>query len=118
MIADFSVNINKVENDMPAVEVRGEIDVYTSPDLRKALEEATHDNVSDFILDLEHVQYMDSTGLGTIAYTAQHIQERNGTVYVVCKKPQIKKIFDVSGLLQKNVRLFDSKELIEGKIGV
>ncbi len=118
MITDFSVNINTEEEAMPAVEVRGEIDVYTSPDLRRALEKAVDEDVSAFILDLENVQYIDSTGLGTIAYTAQHLQERNGTVFVVCKKPQIKKIFDVSGLLQKNVKMFDSKELIEGGVGV
>ena len=110
MISDFSVEVDRTEASFPAVHVHGEIDIYTSPNLREALEKATENDVVDFVLDLEHVQYIDSTGLGTIAYTAQHLQQRNGTVFVVCKKPQIKKIFDVSGLLQKNVKLYESKE--------
>ena len=48
---------------------------------------------SNLILDLENIQYIDK-GL-TIAHAAQSIETKNGTIHVICTKPQIK-IFEVS----------------------
>ena len=59
---------------------------------------------------------IDSTGLGTIAHSAQQIQANTGQIYVICTKPQIKKIFEVSGLLTKNLTLFESEDQISGVV--
>ena len=116
MITEFSVTI---ENSGPisTVQVRGEIDIYTCADLRKTFTDIIDNGTTSFILDLEHIQYIDSTGLGTIAHTAQKIQDKQGTIYIICTKPQVKKIFEVSGLPKKNIQLFDSKESAIETIG-
>jgi len=125
MISEFSISVGTINvNDsksIPAIRVRGEIDIYTCGELRKTLATTLENSSHDFLLNLEHVQYIDSTGLGTIAHSAQQIQASNGKIYVVCTKPQIKKIFEVSGLLRKNIAIYESEDslsvTVENHIG-
>lgn len=105
MVTRFSVEIEQ-KNNIPIIHVSGEIDVYTCPQLRSKLTELVQDGQTFMILNLENIQYIDSTGLGTIAHTARSIETSNGKVGIVCTKNQIKKIFEVSGLEKKNVRLY------------
>lgn len=104
----FSVEVNN-KHQLPTVSVQGEIDVYTCPKLRTTLSDVVDKGNNSFILDLENIQYIDSTGLGTIAYTAQQISDKDGQIHIVCTKPQIKKIFEVSGLEKKNITLYESE---------
>ncbi len=104
MVSGFSVEIEE-KNNIPIVNVSGEIDVYTCPQLRATLAGLIDKGQHSIILNLENIQYIDSTGLGTIAHTARTLEPNNGMVYVICSKNQIKKIFEVSGLEKKNIRL-------------
>ena len=108
MVMGFSVEIEE-KNQIPIVHISGEIDVYTCPELRSKLIEIIDTGKKNLILDLENIQYIDSTGLGTIAYTARTLEANSGNVLVVCTKHQIKKIFEVSGLEKKNIKLFDNE---------
>ena len=116
MITEFSVDVDTLNlsdsKSLPVIRVRGEIDIYTCSELRKTLASTIESSATDFLLNLENVQYIDSTGLGTIAHSAQQIQTNNGQVFIICTKPQIKKIFEVSGLLSKNITLYESEDQI------
>jgi len=116
MITEFSVDVDTLNlsdsKSLPVIRVRGEIDIYTCSELRKTLASTIESSATDFLLNLENVQYIDSTGLGTIAHSAQQIQTNNGQVFIICTKPQIKKIFEVSGLLSKNITLYESEDHI------
>ena len=96
--------------DNPTLFVNGEIDIYTCSELREAFMALLAEDHTVIVLNLENVEYIDSTGLGTVAYAAQRLSEKNGKIIVVCKKPQIKKIFQVSGLLTKNIQLYETQE--------
>ena len=117
-MTNFSVKVTKKDKKqkLPTIHVNGEIDIYTCPELRTALDNIILEGNNSFILDLDNTQYIDSTGLGTIAYSAKNIQNNEGKIYVICTKPQIKKIFQVSGLEKKNIRLFENSSLIENEI--
>ena len=71
MELDFSLELNEAK-DVPIIRVKGEIDVYTCPKLNKTMrtciEEKGNKNI---ILNLEDIQYIDSTGLGVIAHSAR-----------------------------------------------
>ena len=110
MVVGFSVEIEKKQN-IPIVHINGEIDIYTCPELRTSLTQLIENGSRNLILDLENIQYIDSTGLGTIAHTARAIESDNGQVLVVCTKNQIKKIFEVSGLEKKNITLCETETI-------
>ena len=114
MITEFSIDVDN-SKDIPSIEIKGEIDIYTCTKLRETLANFSENKESNLILNLESVQYIDSTGLGTIAHTAQKIEQNNGTIYIICNKPQIKKIFEVSGLLRKNIEIHETETQLLNK---
>jgi anti-sigma B factor antagonist len=100
------------ENGIPILSLQGEIDIYTCPDLHKKLKTLVDDDKKIFILDLNNIHYIDSTGLGTIAHAAHTLQNQGGKLYIICTKPQVIKIFEVSGLQEKNICLYENKQTI------
>ncbi|NQY73715.1 MAG: STAS domain-containing protein [Candidatus Margulisbacteria bacterium] len=111
---DFYVELIE-EQKCPIVRVRGEIDIYTCPKLQKILNEAMQnakrDDSNIIILNLEEVQYIDSTGLGTVAHTAKTLSTTGGKINIVCTRPHVKKVFDASGLSKKNISIFEEESL-------
>ena len=110
MAINFSIEVEK--KDLPIVRVEGEIDIYTCPRLQEVLNDVVTQGHRSYILDLENIQYIDSTGLGTIAASANQLEDDNGEIFIVCNKPQVKKIFEVSGLSEKNIKLFENEKSI------
>jgi anti-sigma B factor antagonist len=109
MVLDLSVNVRK-EKEVPIIDISGEIDVYTYPRLSETLNEILENEVSNLVLNLEEVKYIDSTGLGVIANGANKIAKNNGYVHIINANPQVKKIFEVSGLAQANFKLYDKDQ--------
>ncbi len=106
---EFSVEVDE-RRSVPIVRIKGEIDIYTCPKLNKALTGIIDQGNKIFVLNLDNIQYIDSTGLGTIAHSARSVYDQKGKINIVCTKPQIKKIFEISGLNKKNIKLFDEEE--------
>tara|TARA_B100000586_G_C20109847_1_gene429293 strand:+ start:2395 stop:2751 length:357 start_codon:yes stop_codon:yes gene_type:complete len=104
----FSVEVEEKE-DYPIVHVKGEVDVYTCPELQNKLNQVIDNGQIQIILNFKNLQYIDSTGLGTIAHTAQNIKNKNGQVHIICNTPQIKKIFRVSGLEKRNITIYETE---------
>ena len=77
MTLDFSIQTDHVK-DVPVLRVNGEVDIHTCPNLTKELLKLIEDGENKIILNLENVHYIDSTGLGTIAYSAKKISGQNG----------------------------------------
>ena len=115
MYLDFSVEVTN-RGGIPVVRVCGEIDIYTCSKLDQSLREVVDRGRGTIVLNLEKVQYIDSTGLGAIAYSAVSMSKEGGQIHIVCNKPQVKRIFDISGLSKKNVSLYDDEDaaLVKG----
>ncbi|MGE4170452.1 MAG: STAS domain-containing protein [Candidatus Margulisiibacteriota bacterium] len=105
MVLNFSVEESQWQQ-IPVLHVRGDLDVYTCPDLRKALESVTESGASTLALNLEDIHYLDSTGLGTIAHFAKRLAEKNGAISIISSKPQVEKVLSISGLTKRNIQLF------------
>ena len=65
------------------------------------------------MINLEKVRYIDSTGLGVLIGGLKRVREHGGSVNLVCTNPQIKKIFDITGLV-KIFGIFETKSRDEG----
>ena len=106
---DIKVNVREVQPDCYAVELSGEIDVYTSPKVKDAITDLIDRGVYHLVINLENVRYIDSTGLGVLIGGLKRVREHGGTVNLVCNNPQIKKIFDITGLV-KIFGIFESED--------
>lgn len=80
------------------VSVYGEVDVATSPDLRERLIELINEGRHRLVLDLEGVDFLDSTGLGTIIGALKRARTHGGDLRLVCTETRITRLFEITGL--------------------
>ena len=80
------------------VAVGGEIDVYTAPKLRDTITELVAAGSYDLIIDMEQVEFLDSTGLGVLVGGLKRVRAHDGSLRLVCTQERILKIFRITGL--------------------
>jgi anti-sigma B factor antagonist len=91
------------------LEVSGEIDVYTAPALREKIIALVEDGTRVLIVDLTHVEFLDSTGLGVLVGALKRLRGIGGGFGVVCDQERLLKIFRITGL-DRVFTIYDSVE--------
>ncbi len=84
------------------VELDGELDLESSPVFRTVVEEKLnqYDCIKHLILDLKKVNFIDSSGLGVILGRFKRLSQQGGKLSAVNVSDQIRRIFELSGLLR------------------
>jgi anti-sigma B factor antagonist len=86
------------EGDHTVVVVGGEIDVYTAPKLREQLIDLVSAGHYHLVVDMEGVEFLDSTGLGVLVGGLKRVRAHDGSLRLVCTQERILKIFRITGL--------------------
>ena len=86
------------EDGHTIIEVGGEIDVYTAPKLRDKITELVGDGHHDLVIDMENVDFLDSTGLGVLVGGLKKVRAHDGTMELICSQDRLLKIFRITGL--------------------
>ncbi|MGH9022876.1 MAG: STAS domain-containing protein [Acidimicrobiia bacterium] len=79
------------------LEVSGEVDLYTVPQLREALTEMAQ-RWKRFAVDLDGVSFIDSTGLGVLVGGLKRARDGGGDLELICSQAQILRVFEITGL--------------------
>ncbi|MBV2364301.1 STAS domain-containing protein [Streptomonospora sp. NEAU-YY374] len=87
------------QGDCAVVTVRGEIDLYTAPQLQSGLLNALEDGARRLVIDMSGVEFCDSTGMSVLLSAMKRARERKGTLELVAPKPAVRKILEVTGLI-------------------
>lgn len=91
------------------VVIAGELDHYAAPQIRHMLDDLLRDpGVTDLVLDLENLTFMDSSGIGVLLGRLRILQSRGGTLSVQNMQPSVEKLFRLSGL-QRVIGIVDQK---------
>lgn len=80
------------------LDVGGEIDVYTAPQLRERLVALVEDGARQIVVDLSRVEFLDSTGLGVLVGALKRLRSVSGDLSLVCPRERLLKIFRITGL--------------------
>jgi anti-sigma B factor antagonist len=89
---------SRTDGPFEIIEVGGEVDVYTAPRLREAIVAAIDEGHTRLVIDVEKVEFLDSTGLGVLVGALKKVRADGGTLDIVCTQERILKIFDITGL--------------------
>jgi anti-sigma B factor antagonist len=95
---DFSIS-TRSEGAYTIVEVVGELEVSTVPRLRERLTDLIADGDYHLVVDLQGVDFLDSTGLGVLVGGLQRVYPHDGSFQLVCTRDRILKIFALTGLI-------------------
>ena len=92
--------------------VAGEIDLATAPSLRMHLLDLIEQAKISLIVDLEAVDFLDSTGLGVLVSALKRVRGYQGDLALVCTRPHVLRVFDITGLS----RVFAINETIDAAL--
>jgi len=97
---ELSIDIKTEHNGAALIfRLRGSLDLATSPTVRAALLEAASEGKHEIIVDLTHVEFIDSTGLGALIGGHRRALENGGGVSLVIQEGPIERLLNVTGLM-------------------
>ena len=96
----MTLEIETVEQDGGVLlQVQGEVDLYTSPDLRAAIiKTIAKTNQETIGIDLGQVAYMDSSGVATLVEGLQQSQKKKIAFCLVAPADSVMKVLQLARL--------------------
>ena len=95
---EFDIEMGDLGRDGVVVAVRGEIDLFTTPEFKEAVTSAMARGTGLVAVDLTRATFMDSSSLGVLIAAHRRLSRRGGRLVVVCDQPAILKVLQVTGL--------------------
>jgi anti-sigma B factor antagonist len=77
---------------VPILEVKGEIDVFTAPLFKQAVVNLVADGHRHLFIDMSGVEFMDSSGFGTLLGATKRLRPEGGSVHLFACSPTIERM--------------------------
>ncbi|AUG58928.1 STAS domain-containing protein [Acetivibrio saccincola] len=90
--------VEEIAGDHVKVVLSGEVDIYTSQELKENLYRVVESNKKDVIIDCKELNYIDSTGLGIFVGALKKAKQYEKKIKIINLKDNIKKLFIITGL--------------------
>jgi anti-sigma B factor antagonist len=84
--------------DHATIQVGGEIDVATSPQLQAVLVDLVDRGLHQLIIDLEQVSFLDCAGIGMLVDARRRVQEHGGSLKLVRPRPFVRQVLALTGM--------------------
>jgi anti-sigma B factor antagonist len=95
--APLDLDVQRSE-ERTLVTVSGELDAATASYLYGRLAELEMEGVTNVVLDLARLNFMDSTGLGVIVTEHKRMQRIGGTLTIFSPSSPVRRLFEITGL--------------------
>lgn len=86
------------KNDLVVCHVDGEIDINTSPEVKKAFDKLLTKKAPKIVINLSKVTYVDSSGLATLVEILKNMRSYGGRLKLTNLSPKIKSLFEITKL--------------------
>ncbi|MCE4047155.1 MULTISPECIES: anti-sigma F factor antagonist [Bacillaceae] len=115
----MSLNIElETKNNVLCIRLAGELDHHYAEELRtKATDAIESRNIRHIVLNLEHLSFMDSSGLGVILGRYKQIKQLGGEMVICAISPSVQRLFDMSGMF-KIMKLETNEQFALERLGV
>jgi anti-anti-sigma factor len=96
----LSLGIQIVQYDDEAVvAVEGELDIATVPELQREIEPLWARPLNVLTVDLERVEFMDSSGLRALNELRTRAEEQDVTFALFGVQPPVRRVLDITGMV-------------------
>lgn len=82
------------------IDVIGEMDLYNAFKLKELVKKMIDGKVTSYILNLEQVSYMDSSGIGALLYVHSELKKRGLPLRIVGLTGSVKKVIELTKLIE------------------
>ncbi len=80
------------------VALRGGVDLHHTPAVHKALVQACEQRPAKLVVNLEEVDYMDSSGLGTLVEVFRRVHQYNGSFALCGANHRVQSVLEITRL--------------------
>ena len=84
--------------DVPVLDVVGEIDIYTTPQFKDAVNKAIDEVGPAIVINMASVTYMDSSGFGTLLSATKRLRPLEGSLYLTGCNDAIQRMLQITRL--------------------
>ncbi len=102
------------EKDVVVLEIEGEVDLYNAPELREILKGFMDKDKLDILIDLNKVDYIDSSGIGVLISLATDLKDMHGSLVLKSPSPNVLRVFELTQLVNF-FTIIDDEEKLEDK---
>jgi anti-sigma B factor antagonist len=99
----------KQNNGIITYEVKGDIDINSSPGIRDAFEKGVKEKFMKVVVNLSSVSYIDSSGLATLVEMLKKTRLYGGKLRLSNLAPKVKSLFEITKL-EKLFEIFETEE--------
>ena len=86
------------QGDIHVLELSGELDYHSSPELREKLTELTAKQAPKILVNLSGVDYMDSSGIATFVEAFQKAKRYQGRLILAALTATVRGVFEIAKL--------------------
>jgi anti-sigma B factor antagonist len=90
--------VMRQKHEATIVSIKGDVDLYSSPQVRKAIIALTEKRAPVIMVDLHHVGYMDSSGVATLVEGLQQTGKYKGKFKLFGLTSAVREVFELSRL--------------------
>lgn len=91
------------------LELSGEIDINTSPEVRQAFDQLIKQQKKKILLNFARVPYIDSSGLATLVEMLQRLKRLDGTLRISNLSEKVQGLFEITKL-ERLFSIFPAEE--------
>jgi len=84
--------------DRATIQVAGEVDLATSPQLQAVLIDLVDQGFHQLIVDLEQVSFLDCAGIGMLVNARCRVQTHGGSLKLVKPRPVVQRVLALTGM--------------------
>jgi anti-sigma B factor antagonist len=107
----MSVKI-ETKNGLTVCHVEGEIDINSSPGIKKSFDKVLSAKTPKIIVNLSKVTYVDSSGLATLVEILKNMRSYGGRLRLTNLSSKIKSLFEITKLEKLFEIMADEQEAI------
>ena len=85
-------------NDVEVLKLEGRLDASSAKDLKENVGSLTQENHIRFIIDMGAVDFIDSSGLGSLVSSLRTVNKLGGDIKISALQDQVRAIFELTRL--------------------
>ena len=94
----MEISAKEIENNTVVLELFGDIDIYSSSDLKDAMISQIDFGAKRIIINMEEVHYIDSSGIGVFISVLGTFKKVNGKIGLIKITEPVKKVLELTKL--------------------
>lgn len=112
--APFQAAGSELEGGVRLLEINGELDLSTAPQLERQLDQAIASPKAAVLIDLTDCTFIDSTGIALVVRAWQRVDAAagnggEGALVLCCQNEQVRRVLEVTGL-EHSLRVFQTRD--------